>query len=253
MVENSFARSVCLHYRGEDEAYSSEKSEDVSIAAGAKETDICFSVPCTNPPVTAIKVVFTAGADGPYCVKFFSLKIENDSMGVRDELLNIASAQDLIAKTSLSGIDVHHGCLGDILTLEGKEPNVEVFLQAPLSQASTLTVELCIDCLFGDEFVLARDLFILSHEKLERELRVTKDEVERLRIGLQRLDAYERSRVWPLFLWLYRYNRRFSLLRQTPFHRWFPDLFRSRGESVETKYEKWLTANGYEDSGDGDR
>ncbi len=146
--------------------------------------------------------------------------------------------------------------MGEHFLIEDRTSTIEILLpDAPADNNDAgLRVDFALDCLLGEEYMLARDLFLTTQEKLEQRLRSTDDRIRALTERDEELARYERSSVWNLFLWLYSLNRRLSLLRQAGF---FASLVKPlqpdrRVRRNVTDYEKWRRSAGYENPNDPD-
>lgn len=243
----ALSSTVSLYYRGPDEDYSETKRQTLPLMLGRDEQELVFTLTAPAEPIAAIRIGFFDGELPVRYLKLYGLTITQSATDESNEklLIDVHNSRELDEHATTKGLTPHSRILGELYVVEQRDPCIEVSLPSPAGGGHTrLTAKLVLEALFGDEYILARDLFLTRQETLEQELHSAMQSMRTLKQRNEELVAYQRSPEWTIFLWLYKLHERFTRLKRGGLHRVLQPAWWARRGS--TAYERWRTAKGYQ-------
>ena len=234
--------------------YSNQKQLNQEVLLGHSEQELVFNIANTNQKIESVRLHLISGkppVDISY-LKLYRLHVKTGSTK-SDEgemLFSFNTAAELQKHAKLEGLTLNDKILGELFVVDKPDPNIELNLPAPVNIDSSrwLQVAVSIEYLFGDEYLLARDYFLINQEQLEQKMRSIESKLAELENDKAALTAYRESPFWGIFMSMHRAYERFMRLRETGLVKTCvkvvqPGWWSSRNEN---EYERWRTAKGYE-------
>ena len=243
-----------MFYHGPGEVYSNQKQLTQPILLGQSEQELVFNIADINQTIESVRLHLISGelpVDISY-LKLYGLHVKTGSAGSDTEeiLLSFDTAAELQKHSKLEGLTLNNKVLGELFVVDKPDANIELNLPAPIIVDSTswLQVGISIEYLFGDEYLLARDYFLVNQEKLEQKMRLMQGELLELENAKAALTTYRESPFWGAFVSMHRAYERFVRARETGLINacvkvFQPSWWASRDQN---EYEGWRTAKGYE-------
>lgn len=244
--------TVSLFYRGRDEEFSEDKCQTRSLLLGQDNQKSSFVIRGQSQTIEAIRLhLFEKEASVNY-LKIYGLTIllTSDPPGREQLLIDLHTALEFKESARMSGLTPHSRALGEIFIVDNSDPYIEVLFNEPLAldSKSCLEVELALEYLFDDKYVLARDLFLTNQENLQQETRSLKERIKVLENQHYEYMEYQGSALWKIFLCLHKCYGRFLYMKHNGFVRSFLKIFQPSWWARRrfTDYEKWRAIKGYQ-------
>lgn len=250
--------AVTLYFRGPGEAYTDAASITVPVTSSPGDIDLDFTIDRDPGSVAALRLNFRAGAkpiDADY-IKLYSVSVRalNGSESTQ-ALIDINDVSGFEQQAAVHGLRLDPALLGGTHVVEHTDPSVEFELPGPASAGSGtgLKVRACFEYLPSFEYILARDRFLLDQERMELERRDLESRLAASDKARDSLRAYQESPLWHTFTRADRYWRGAARLWSNGPMGALAKLLNPGWWSrrKRTDYEKWRTARGYRNRGDG--
>ena len=258
--------SVIMYYRGPGETYSQQNSVTLSTRTDSTEQELRFTLnsPAASQPtsgaasgpkmIEALRLNLVGGrvGSGTAYLKLYGIHVDmhRDGLDQQMPLCSIDSVGDIGDAVVTRGLTPCDGPLGDMYAIGGDEPTIEIVLAeaAALDRHSWLEVVLSYDYLPSEDFILARDMYLVEREKLEQEIRSLQNQLQREYMAAEEYRTHQGSPLWKLFTvtesWRARFSQAASRGIVSNCTRVFrPDWWSRRGL---TGYERWRAGKGYE-------
>ena len=242
-----------MYYRGVGEDFSDEQRLEAAVALGQNDQELVFDINGPTVTIEAIRInLIPSNVSNRRIayIKLYSLAaaIRYNQTGENDStLIFLHSAGQIQQHGDVFGMTLNSKVLGELFCVDRPDPSITISF-APvltLSSSDSLVVRVSLEYLFSDEYLLARDHFIVSQERLEQKVHSLEAEIAQLQQGKNQFDAYQQSPLWQGFVAL---NRVCESIRIAGVWKACAKPFQPSWWSKRslTDYEKWRAANGYE-------
>lgn len=246
--------TATLFYRGPGEVYSNHKQLTQAILLGQSDQELLFDIVGTSQTIEAIRLHLISDSS-PVNISY--IKLYGLHIGIRAEqtghervLLDLNSAEELQKYTKIDGLVLNKKILGELYVVDDSDPNIELHFSEPVTIDSShrLQVMVSMEYLFSDDYLLARDLFLVNQERLEQEMRSMESDFADLKSTNEVFATYQCSPFWTTFMRLHRTYERFIRLKEIGLVNACVKIFQPTWWSRrnQTDYEKWRAAKGYE-------
>ena len=256
-------RSVILYYRGPGETYSQQNSITLNTRSDSTEQELMFklnpfaaSAPSASgdpKKIEALRLNLVGEQTGattaylkPYGIHISQYRKEG---GNHVSLCTFNDIEDS-SQVSRRGLTPCQGPIGDMYVIDETEPTIEIIFPQPvlLTPQSSLEVVFSYDYLPSEDFILARDLYLVQQEKLEQEIRTLQTQLEQSRKTIETNRTYQDSPLWKGFVAVDRWYRRVSQIGPGGILRTCTNMVRPDWWTQRrlTGYERWRTDKGYE-------
>ena len=246
--------TAALLYRGPGEVYSNQKQITQAILLGQSEQELVFNIEDTDQTVESVRLHLITGnppVDVSY-IKLYGLHVKTKCAESDKEksLFSFNNAEELQKNTEIHGLALNKKILGELFIVAESDPNIELLLPAPVTVDSTnwLQVVVSIEYLFGDEYMLARDYFLVNQEEFEQNLRSMENDLAHLKSVEAKLATYRKSPFWTTFMSMHHAYERFLRLKEAGLINACTKVLQPSwwSKRSQNEYERWRTAKGYE-------
>lgn len=247
------SNTAFLFYRGPGEDFSDERKLIETVSVGHGDQELVFII---KGPVHALDAVrinlippIAANVSVAYlklygiCATIYFNGMDNN----KDLLINLRNADELQQHATLNGLTLNKKILGELYAVSATDPTIALTFAPVISvnPAEKMEVRVSLEYLFGDDYLLARDLFLVNQERLEQKVRALDVEIRQMQAEKEAFNAYQHSPMWKGFVHL---HHAYTKLTTTGVLKAFSRLFQPSywSKRNQTDYERWRTSNGYE-------
>ena len=242
-----------MFYRGPEEVYSNQQQLTQAILLGQDEQDLIFNIANKNQTIESLRLHLLpkkTPVNISY-IKLYGLQVKNFAGdGTEETLLSLNSAEQLQKHAKIDGFTLNKKVLGELYVVEKPDPTIELHLFEPITidPSCRLQIMVSMEYLFGNEYLLARDHFLVNQEKLEQQMRSMEADLTNLKSMQEALATYKNSPFWTTFISMHQIYERFVRARDTGLMNACLKVFRPAWwvGRRQTGYERWRTAKGYE-------
>lgn len=248
------SNTAALFYRGPGEEYSIHKQLTHPVLLGQSEQELAFSIAGRSQAIEAIRLHLISNETSVnICyIKIYGLCVRQrvEQSGSERALLDLNGAEALQKYTKIHGLELNKKMLGELYVVHDVDPNIELQFDEPIAidSSGALLITVSLEYLFSDDYLLARDLFLVNQEKLERKMRSMENDFAILKSANEVFLTYQCSPFWATFMHLHQAYERFMRSKEAGLLNACVKVFKPTWWSRrnQTDYEKWRAAKGYE-------